>query len=86
MERMSLLDLMAVQVQCEYLSDLRYLDDYKRSMLAQKLRVIPAEDEDIDDWNDALSYLTGDFQPMDHAEQAKEMLLEVLMTPTNGKR
>lgn len=73
--RASLLDLMSIQMGCDYLSELRFLDHARRAELAEKLGRFPAEDADLHDWNDALNYLTGDGQPRATAEQAKSALI-----------
>lgn len=59
----SLLDLMSIQMGCNYLPDLRFLDHTRRAELAEKVRNLPARDTDLHDWNDALHDLTGDDQP-----------------------
>lgn len=53
----SLLDWMARQAGCVYLSDLRKLTDRQRLCLATALEPIPARENDIRQWNDALDYL-----------------------------
>lgn len=71
----SLLDLMSIQMGCDYLSDLRLLDHTRRAELAEKLGKLPARDADLHDWNDALHYLIGDGRPRATAEQAKSALI-----------
>lgn len=80
-EKISLLDVMAVQMGCMYLSDLRFLNGGQRALLAQKLERLTAEDEDLRDWNDALQYLTGDGQPRATAAQARAALIAGLSAP-----
>lgn len=73
-KKMSLLDVMAVQMGCMYLSDLRFLDSSLRVALAEKLQKLPPKAADLHDWNDALNYLTG--QPFQgDAEQARAALI-----------
>lgn len=74
----SLLDLIANQMGCMYLSDLRFLDSAQRAVLAEKLKQLPARASDLRDWNDALEYLTGDNRPRADAEQAKAALISGL--------
>lgn len=80
-EKISLLDVMAVQMGCMYLSDLRFLNSGQRALLAQKLERPTAEDKDLRDWNDALQYLTGDGQPRATAEEARAALIAGLSAP-----
>ncbi len=72
--RMSLLGAMSIQMRCEYLSDLRYLDSGRRARLARRLEGLPPEEADLRDWNDALAYLTGQ-APQPDAAQAKAALI-----------
>ena len=76
--RMSLLDVMAVQAGCMYLSDLHYIDDFQRKRLARALERVTARDEDLFEWNDALMYLAGTEETYPSAEQAKSALLDFL--------
>lgn len=69
-----LLDLMAIQMGCTFLSDLRFLDGGRRTALAEKLKKVPVREADLHDWNDALNYLTGD-GPRASAEDAKAALI-----------
>ena len=69
----SLLDLLAIQMKCEYLSDLRFLTQEQR----QKLDRLTPREEDIRDWNDALDYLTG-APPESTAQAAKAKLVQEL--------
>lgn len=73
-EKMSLLDVMAAQMGCEYLSDLRYLDSGQRAALAEKLGELAPKASDLRDWNDALEYLTGQ-PPQSSTEQARAALI-----------
>ena len=73
----SLLDLMAIQMRCEYLSDLRFLSQGQRQSLAQKLERLTPREEDIWEWNDALNYLTG-AAPENTAQAAKAQLVQLL--------
>lgn len=74
-EKMSLLDMMAAQMGCEYLSDLRYLDSGQRAQLARKLKKLPTQIAGLRDWNDALEYLTGDAHSKAEARQARDALI-----------
>lgn len=77
----SLLDLLTVQMGCDYLSDLRFLDSTRRAALAEKLKRLPAEVSSLRDWNDALQYLTGDGIPRATAEEARAALIAGLTEP-----
>lgn len=55
----SLLDLLSIQMKCEYLSDLRFLSPEQRRYLAQRLERLTPREEDVWEWNDALNYLTA---------------------------
>ena len=77
MVKQSLLDLLAIQMGCMYLSDLRFLSSEQRRYLAQKLDRLTPREEDIQDWNDALDYLTG-APPESTAQAAKVKLVQEL--------
>lgn len=77
MVEQSLLDLLAIQMRCDYLSDLRFLSQAQRQYLALKLDRLTPKEEDIREWNDALEYLTG-APPEETAQVAKERLVKLL--------
>lgn len=77
MVEQSLLDLLAIQMKCEYLSDLRFLTQEQRQYLAHKLECLTPREENIRDWNDALVYLTG-APPENTAQTAKKRLVSLL--------
>lgn len=77
MVRQSLLDLMSIQMGCMYLSDLRFLSPEQRRYLARELERLTPREEDIKDWNDALTYLT-DSPPAATAIAAREQLIKTL--------
>ncbi len=78
---MSLLELLAVLMDCDFLSDLRFLDSTQRAALAEKLKRIPARVSNLHDWNDALQYLTGDSVTRATAEEARAALIAGLTAP-----
>lgn len=80
---LSLLELASIQMKCEYLSDLSFLDDGQRALLAQKLERLTAEPEDLHDWNDALEYL-AQAPPEQTAQAAKGRLIHVLSQPRSA--
>ena len=73
----SLLELLAIQMRCEYLSDLRRLTSAQRDYLAWKLEQITPRQEDLRDWNQALTYLT-EAPEQTTAVEAKERLIALL--------
>lgn len=77
MARQSLLDLMSIQIGCMYLSDLRFLSPEQRRYLARKLERLTPREEDMQEWNDALTYLT-DLPPAATAIAAREQLIKIL--------
>lgn len=77
MVEQSLLDLLAIQMKCDYLSDLRFLTQGQRQYLAQKLDRLTPREEDIRDWNDALQYLTKS-APKKTAQDAQRTLIRAL--------
>lgn len=74
---LSLLDLLYMQMGCTYLSDLRDLNAPQRKDLVRRVDRIPAKEEDLKDWNDALAYLTQS-SPEQTAQAAKERLINLL--------
>lgn len=54
---LSLLDLLADEMKCDYLSDLRFLSRDRKRELAEKLKNIAPEAYELRVWNDALAYL-----------------------------
>ena len=77
MAKKLLLERLAFQMGCSYLSDLRFLSGTQQAALAHKLKSFPASDEDLWEWNDALFYLTG-APPEEQAQQAKDKLTQIL--------
>lgn len=73
----SLLDAMSLQMRCEYLSDLRYLNNEQQAFLAKAVEQLPPEEVDLQDWNDALEYMAH-APPERTAKTAKEQLIHFL--------
>ena len=84
MVEQSLLDLLSIQMKCEYLSDLRFFSQEQRRYLAQRLDRLTPREEDVREWNDALIYLTG-ASPEDTAQAAKARLLYLLSQPCEAR-
>ena len=76
--KMGLLDRLAAQSGCEYLSDLRRLEKGARVRLAGILREVASGDAALEEWNDALRYLTGE-PPASTPEAARQTLIERLL-------
>lgn len=76
-ENESLLDWMARQAGCEYLSDLRKLTGRQRLSLMTALEPVKAQEQEIHQWNDALDYLfRGKARPS--AAEARDAILRKL--------
>lgn len=77
---MSLLDYLAYRTGCGFLSDMHYFQKGEREYLCRILQQISSEDASLQEWNDALTYLT-DAKPEASAQAAKERLLALLSKP-----
>lgn len=79
-----LLDVIAKELRCEYLSDLRYMKSFSRIRAARFIEeMIPATDASLNEWNDALSYLAS--APAEKTQdKARQRLLEYLQQGSNG--
>lgn len=76
-----LLHRMAHASGCIYLSDLRWSEEICRSALAALVEQLAPEDAQVQEWNDALTYLArAPAEPT--AERARARLLDYL---TSGK-
>lgn len=80
----SLLDLIAIQMGCDDLSDLKFLTDAQRAALAHKLEFLTPREEDLNQWNDALVYLTS-APPEASAGMAKKRLTQCLLQPAEAR-
>lgn len=67
MTEISLLEFLALKLNCVCLSDLRFLPDWRRKQLANEIENIPPQNVSVSEWNDALCYLTES-----EAEKTKE--------------
>lgn len=76
-ETCPLLDRLAKQLGCLYLSDLKYLDPAKQADLVRALNATPTGAASLQQWNDALSYLTSQPGAGSRAE-ARDRLLAAL--------
>jgi len=78
----SLLDVIAFELHCEYLSDLRFLSHDQCAVLVYRLAGLPAESVCLKEWNDALNYLTS-APPERTAQTAKDRLICLLSHPAS---
>lgn len=76
----SLLEFMAVQAGCAYLSDLPRISGRQRAKARQALEQLPPEAATLQEWNDALDYLIH-APPEETAQAARERLLSALARP-----
>ena len=72
-----LIRYLSMKMECEYLSDIRFLSAGFKLKLATIIEDIEAREEDRRDRNDALEYLTG-IKGEISATEAKETLLKAL--------
>ena len=79
----SLLDAMAAQARREYLSDLKYLQDWELIRLGRTLEQVPANAATLFEWNDALAYLAA-APPEQTQEAARERLITFLTRPRDA--
>jgi hypothetical protein len=79
---LALLDTMADHIGCTYVSDLKYIDDAQRTRLRDKLEGTHPEAVSLQEWNDALTYLSGGAAESTQ-EQARQRLIDA-MCPTAG--
>ncbi len=73
-----------MQANCQFLSDIKYLDELDRKRLAHILERIPPDAATLKEWNDALQYLTKQ-PPEKSAEAAREQLIQSLSQPRKAE-
>ncbi len=76
-QKLSLVDMLARELGCQYLSDLSFLEDAQRTYLARIIQDTPAASATLFEWNDALAYL-AEAPPEQDAAAAKRKLLSTL--------
>lgn len=69
-----LLLVLSEKAGCMYLSDLKYVAD--KSQIKSELEQLPPQDFPLEQWNDAVKYLTGQDKTFDSAIEAKEFLIK----------
>ena len=78
-----LLDRMAQEIGCLYLSDLRWPDGAGRKKLADLVQRLTPDEASLREWNDALAYLT-DAPQQPTAEQARAACGEIHLLARAG--
>lgn len=73
----SLVDYLAAQIACAYISDLRFMDTLEKIRLFHVIRKLSPSDWSLRQWNDALEYIANK-QAADTVEAAYEELLASL--------
>ena len=81
LKTMGLLDILAAKSGCMYLSDLAV---GKVLLLPHYLRELDADAFSLREWEDAVSYLTGEERSFETPEQAKQYLIGC--TPKKGAK
>lgn len=76
-KKQPLLEMLCAFMECDYLSDLRFLPAGQRRQLAKKLARLPVQEEDLREWNDALQYLAEE-PPQPTARAARDLLVRRL--------
>lgn len=71
----SLLDLLAENAGCPFISDLRHITGKERLQLADKLEDISPGEYPLPVWNDALNYLIS-APPQQTSEEARKLLID----------
>ena len=74
------MQVLACQMNCTYLSDLRFLSERRREELAEEVKNLSSDVASLEEWNDALLYLTG-CGPEETVKEAQSRLAEQLRTP-----
>ena len=81
----SLIDFLAKEVDCAYISDLTHLSARQQQRLAAVLEKLPSEAASQREWDDALSYIET-LPPQTDAEKDRQCLLAALSQEWCGKQ
>lgn len=73
---LSLVDYLAAQLGCEYVSDLHFLDALDRLRLTHVVSKLSPDDWPLEEWNDALEYVANK-ELADNYMMAYDILLSV---------
>ena len=74
----SLIDYIAEYMGCEYISDLNFLDNNKKTRLYKIVKKISYKDYSLFSWNDAYEYITKEKNNYSDKEEAKNNILNFL--------
>ncbi len=78
----SLIDVLAKELRCEYISDLRFLPACEHRKAARYIEEkIPADAASLFEWNDALEYVCS-AKPESTPEAARERLIHQFLDHT----
>ena len=75
-EKAKLLEKLALQVGCAYLSDLHA--PQWAAQLLEALRATPAGAAELEEWKEAAQYITGEQKSFDSSQGALEFLVQYL--------
>lgn len=81
----SLVDFLANEIGCMYVSDLTHLNEAQQQRLVAVLRRLPSESASERDWDDALCYIEK-LPPQSSAEQDRKCLISALLRERRGKQ
>lgn len=81
----SLVDFLAKEMGCVYVSDLTHLDAWQQQRLAAVLQRLPADAASEREWDDALCYIEM-LPPQNDAEKDRKCLLSALLRERRGKQ
>lgn len=81
----SLIDFLAKEMGCVYVSDLTHLNAWQQKHLAAVLEELPAEAASQREWDDALCYIEM-LPPQSDAEKDRKCLLAALLRERRGKQ
>lgn len=81
----SLVDFLAEEMGCVYVSDLTHLDARQQQRLAAVLEKLPSEAASQREWEDALCYIEM-LPPQNDAERDRKCLISALLRERRGKQ
>lgn len=77
-KKIGLLDRLAQEFDCEFLSDVKSMVLQRRAWAAQLLQKIGAEEYSVQEWNDTHHYLLGQSASYGDAAESRNALTEKL--------
>ena len=81
----SLVDFLAKEMDCAYISDLTHLPPWQQQRLAAVLEQLPSEAASQREWDDALNYIEM-LPPQSDAEKDRQCLLSALLGGRAGNK